>query len=198
MKRIPIVENTRERDVKTYTELWVTSRFLLKRGQENPRGSHHQFMGSLVITAFTLEAYLNHIGPKVFQCWGDLERLSPKQKLNIIAERLVVNVNYGQRPWQVMKDLFGFRNDIAHGKSDTLNSKKDVPLPKYSEGRPGEFLQTKWEKYCNNENAIKAMEDVEKIVHTFYEAGKLYRAEEFEGDYPFIPGIQTSGETIKQ
>ena len=75
----------KEREVKTYAEMWHTSCCLLKKGLEEPEGSFHQFMASLVFTAFTLEAYLNHIGPKIFKCWGDLERLGPREKVNIIA-----------------------------------------------------------------------------------------------------------------
>lgn len=124
-------------------------------------------MASLVFTAFTLEAYLNHIDPKVFKCWEDLERLAPRGKLNVIAERLQVDINYGRRPWQVMKHLFSFRNVIAHGKSELVKLNGLVPLHKYSESRFGDFARTDWEKYCTRENAKKAREDVEKIIHTY-------------------------------
>ena len=123
-------------------------------------------MASLVFTAFTLEAYLNHIGPKVFKCWDDLERLAPRKKLNVIAERLQVDINYGKRHWQVMKNLFGFRNDIAHGKSEDVKSSKVVPLDKYSDRSLGEYVRTKWEKYSTRENAIKARGRREDCTYT--------------------------------
>ena len=93
-----------------------------KTGKAQPEGSAHQFRASLVFTAFTLEAYLNHLGRKLFRCWDDLERLGPIEKLNVIADRAAVKIDYGKRPWQAMKQLFGFRNDIAHGKSEMLKS----------------------------------------------------------------------------
>lgn len=183
----PKVAVAKKREVKTYAEMWHTSQCLLEKGQENPKGSHHQFMGSLVFTAFTLEAYLNHIGPKVFNCWEDMERLGPKEKLNILGERLKVTINYGLRPWQVMKQLFSFRNDIAHGKSKVIETSKVIPRQKYSDEHLGELIQTKWEKYCSLDNAKKAREDVEEIVHALHEAGQ------FENDYPFTRGIQLHG-----
>jgi hypothetical protein len=51
-----------EREVITYSHMWHTSECLLKRGQEQEAYSFHQYMASLVFTAFTLEAYLNHLG----------------------------------------------------------------------------------------------------------------------------------------
>lgn len=190
MKSKRKVAVSKEREVKTYAEMWHTSHCLLQKGLDDPKGSFHQFMASLVFTAFTLEAYLNHIGPKVFKCWDDLERLAPRKKLNVIAERLQVDINYGKRHWQVMKNLFGFRNDIAHGKSEDVKSSKVVPLDKYSDRSLGEYVRTKWEKYSTRENAIKAREDVEKIVHTLYEAGH------FKDDYPFVKGNQLHGATV--
>lgn len=183
---------TKEREVKTYAEMWHTSACLLKKGQEDQKGSNHQWMGSLVFTAFTLEAYLNHIGPKVIKCWGDIERLGPHEKLSIIAEMLKVDIKYGKRPWQVMKQLFGFRNDLAHGKSKVLNSNVTMPLKKYSDRRLGEPIKTEWEKYCTLENAQRAREDVEKIVHELYKAGQ------FENDYPFSRGFHNHGATFIQ
>ena len=83
-----------------------------------------------------------------------------------------------------MKQLFGFRNDIAHGKSEIIKTSGVTPLEKHSDAQLGDHAQTQWEKYCTKENAQKAREDVEKIVFALYEAGP------FEHDYPFICGFQ--------
>ena len=108
---------------------------LLQKGIELPKGCSHQFRASLVFTAFALEAFLNHIGHNLFKCWDDLERrLGPREKLNIIAERLQVDVNYGILPWQIVKDLFDFRNEIAHGKSKKNSSPdKLITLDNFSD-----------------------------------------------------------------
>ncbi|MCB2184584.1 MAG: hypothetical protein KQH63_21380 [Desulfobulbaceae bacterium] len=184
------VIETKQREVKTYAEMWRTSDCLLQKGLGNPEGSFHQFMASLVFTAFTLEAYLNHIGPKVFKCWDDLERLGPKEKLNVISEQLGVNIDYGKRPWQVMQQLFGFRNDIAHGKSIVVKTCDSIPLHKHCDEQFGQLVRTKWEKYCTQNNAVRAREDVEEIVNLLYEAGS------FENDFPFTSGMQLRSATV--
>jgi hypothetical protein len=182
---------TKERNVTTYAEMWHTSYCLLVKGQEELRMSVHQFRASLIFTAFTLEAYLNHIGAKLFSCWQDLERLSPKEKLNVITERLNVVIDYGKRPWQIMKKLFQFRNDIAHGKSIKVKSEKILPLAEHSDDAFDElFERTRWEKYCTEKNAVRAREDVEAIVKIIHKAAGL------EDDFPFISGFQVGGATV--
>ena len=182
---------TKERNVTTYAEMWHTSYCLLVKGQEELRMSVHQFRASLIFSAFTLEAYLNHIGSKTFSCWEDLERLSPKEKLNVIADRLDVEIDYGKRPWQIMKKLFQFRNDIAHGKSIKVKSEKILPLENHSDDDFHElFERTRWEKYCTEKNALRAREDVEAIVKI------MHRAAGFENDFPFVSGFQVGGATV--
>lgn len=182
---------TKERNVTTYAEMWHTSYCLLVKGQADEKMSVHQFRASLVFTAFTLEAYLNHIGAKLFSCWKDLERLSPKEKLNVIAERLDLKINYGNRPWQIMTKLFQFRNDIAHGKSIKVRSEKIVPLEKHSDDDFSElFERTRWEKYCTQPNAVRARDDAKRIVETLHEAAG------FKDDFPFVSGFQLGGVTV--
>jgi len=182
---------TKERNVTTYAEMWHTSYCLLVKGQEELRMSVHQFRASLIFTAFTLEAYLNHIGSKTFSCWEALERLSPKEKLNVIAERLNVVIDYGKRPWQIMKKLFQFRNDIAHGKSIKVKFEKILPLDEHSNDAFDElFERTRWEKYCTEKNAVRAREDVEAIVEIIHKAAGL------EDDLPFVSGFQVGGATV--
>ena len=143
-------------------------------------------MASLVFTAFTLEAYLNHIGRRVFsKCWDDHERLEPLKKLKLIAERLQVVADYGHRPWQVMNGLFVFRNYIAHGKLEDLETSQSVPLDQYSDDPFGEVERAKWEKYCTGKNAQRDREDVEKIIYALHEAGPSVNKCPFTPDFQF-------------
>ncbi len=190
MKDTRKVKIKKERTVRTYAELWLTSNCLLMRGQENKEASFHQYMASLVFTAFALEAYLNHIGAKIFKCWTDLERLSPKEKINVIAEHLDVQVDYGKRPWQIMKKLFGFRNDIAHGKSVKVKSEEVILLINHKNEDLHKFVLTSWEKFCTERNAVKAREDVENIIETIHKASGI------KGEYPFLFGMNFGSATL--
>ena len=44
-------------------------------------------MAGLLLVALSYEAYLNHVGHHLFECWTDyLDRLSPEGKLRLICE----------------------------------------------------------------------------------------------------------------
>jgi hypothetical protein len=154
------------------------------------QGSHHLLMGSIIFTAFSLEAYFNHVGPMIFNCWEDLESLGPKEKLNVIAEKIGIKVDFGHRPWQTLHDLFGFRNDIAHGKTQKLSVTKIEPLDEHNERPWGFRAETRWEKYCTRANAERAREDVRSIVHS------IHAATNFPGETPFTFGFEIGGSTL--
>jgi hypothetical protein len=181
----------RERDVHTYCELWSAATSLRMQGRAEEEGSYYQFMGSLIFTAFSLEAFFNHIGPKLFpDDWPKRERRGPKKKLEVLAEKLGLEVDYDSRPWEVLRTLFEFRNDLAHGKSIKVIDTTEVPLHKFRP-RPIEFALTPWEKFCTRENAERAREDVENIVHALNDASGL-------GEHPFIAGSQETETTLEE
>ena len=186
MEKISI---SKERNVRTYAEMWRTSRFLLQKGTKIEKGSPHQFIASLVFTAFTLEAYLNHIGQEIFNSWSGLEWLAPKDKLNIIAEKIGLEINYGERPWQVMKDLFGFRNDIAHGKSITVKETVTISAQKFNDEGIHNWAKTRWEKYCTENNAKRARKDVSKIILCLHNTAGI-------NESPFQTGMQMESAKI--
>jgi hypothetical protein len=88
-----------------------------------------------------------------------------------------------------MKHLFGFRNNIAHGKSQLIKLSKTVPHCTFSDVALGEQVWTDWEKYCTQRNVLKAREDVEATINELHKKG------DFKPDYPFFTGIQIHGAT---
>jgi len=111
---------SKTRTVHTYAELWHGSRVLLERAEAEAKGSFWVRMSSLLLTAFTLEAYLNHIGPKLFTSWTTLEVLPPLGKLDVVCEKLNLSFPAKQRPRQTIDELFRFRNLLTHGKTVIL------------------------------------------------------------------------------
>lgn len=178
-----------------YAEMWHSSRCLLKQGQENPNGSKHQFRASLIFTAFTLEAFLNHAGSHLYPHWDYLECLSPKKKLDLITEHLSIKCDASKAPWQIINELFRFRNEIAHGKSTIFKAPpKFLDLGK--EEPPADWIaRTPWEAFCTESNAIRGRKDVEMIVKTICKSAK---AQKIDLGRPFFSGLQTGGITLVQ
>ena len=117
VKRAKVVKT---RQVNTYYEMWRVSYWTMAQAEKEVEGSFFQIMASLTFTAFTLEAYLNRIGKRTFECWDDLERPPSFAKINVLAEKLKVKKDDSKRPFQTVKILFDFRNEVAHGKTILL------------------------------------------------------------------------------
>ncbi|MFQ5927150.1 MAG: hypothetical protein ACE5MH_06920 [Terriglobia bacterium] len=177
-----------------YAELWHASSCVLEAGLCNPRGSSWQFLSSIVLAAFTFEAYLNHVGPQVIACWESLERLPPLAKFALLCESLKVQFpeGKGKRPLQTIAKLLEFRNTMAHGQSETLKpkpTKRDIndSLDSYLGQRP----LTEWEQVIHDDTfAKRAREDVETVLNRLHNA----RPDPKEALFTFGPGVH--GATI--
>jgi len=183
---------SKERQVNTYVELWHASHVMLEKAKKDQDGSFYHVMANLIFTAFMMEAYLNHVGLQIFKCWDDLERLSPLSKLNLIAEKLGVKKDEGERPYQTVTEVFKFRNTLAHGKSIFLKSNKEIPFVDETFDRyMYKSLKTEWENYCTQNNANRALEDTEAIIKEFHERSAMPPP-----DFPFSFGIQEASATL--
>jgi hypothetical protein len=164
---------TKQRDVRIHAELWHTANCLLEAGQREARGSAHQFRASLIFRAFYLEAFLNWLGHNLVPHWSYLERLKPKEKLDFLNDLVKVTPDYGSRPWQIVKELFIFRNDLAHGKPETLKTESVEDLNEFLDGRLGNEAQTEWEQFGTEASAVRAKEDIEQIATILYKKANV-------------------------
>ena len=166
------VRVTKKRDVRIHAELWHTANCLLRAGQQNKEGSAHQFRASLIFRAFCIEAFLNWLGLELIPHWNYLERLKPGEKLDLLADHIQVNPDYGSRPWQIVNELFRFRNTLAHGKPEDLEHESEEDLRDVLEGDVS-FAQTDWECFCTESNAIRAKDDVEELANILYQKANV-------------------------
>src|SRR4051812_7032246 len=89
MEKISKVIIEKERTINMYSHLWYASKCVLDAGENEPEGSSWQFLSSLLLTAFTFEAYMNHVGPQIIDFWENLEWKQPLEKFSIIS-RLIL------------------------------------------------------------------------------------------------------------
>jgi len=183
---------TKERTLHMYSEMWHASDYVLKSGLEEPRGSTWQFLSSTVLTAFAFEAYLNHVGPTVFACWEQLERLPPWSKFELLCETLGVQFSNGQgmRPLQTIVELLEFRNTMAHGRSIEIKPKPELrDLNDKLDAYLGELPLAHWERLVKTADfAQKAREDVQKVLEKLHAA----RPDPKEGLFTFGIGMHSA------
>jgi hypothetical protein len=93
-------------------------------------------------------------------------------------------------PWQVVPEIFGVRNKVAHGKNELLQDERMLSVDSYDE-RMGEILRAPWQTYATRENAELAREKVEEIckaiwAKTDFDEHSLFRAGMQSGTAKFV------------
>ncbi len=183
------VRVNKELKLITYAEHWATAGCLLDRAAREKRGSYHQYLACITFTAFTLEAFLNHIGEELFDSWRDeFEQINVKGKIRDITDKVSVNVDYGVTPWQVVPELVAFRNKVAHGKNERLLEEVFLPLDKYDE-HFNIFLKSDWQEVATMDNAKRIKEVVAEVCL------KIWVASGHSEDTLFTQGIQSGSAT---
>ena len=176
-----------EREVKTFADLNHGADVLLKTAREVERGNYYTIMGSLLLSAFTFEAYLNHLGAQQLEFWDEIDSIRVMDKYGVLYKHLEIKPDFSRRPYQTLSALFKFRNAIAHGKSQILKETKEVSS---SDDLHAHSPKAHWEEYCTLENAERVREDISRIVKELHAAAGL-------GDFPFIHGISIGSVSMK-
>ena len=128
-------------------------------------------MTVILLAAFKLEAYLNHVGERLFPYWNEMESLSIKSKLEIIRQHVGLPNTNGERPFQTITPLFRFRNAIAHGKSEFLetDTEETGTIEELRRRKP----LTKWEEWNTLEFAERATSDINDVIEALHSAAGL-------------------------
>ncbi len=183
----------KERQVNTYSHMWHTALVLHRTSGTAGNDSIHLNRASLIFLAFSMEAFLNHIGHLSSEPFDSFERLKIKEKVSVLSRSIGFKTNFGRRPWQILKPLFSYRNDIAHGKTTLppIEIKKEFylgPNDSFKKIEPKLHkieMQTPWEKFCNEKNVDRVISDLRQIFEIISKAAGI------EDDL-FIGGYQAS------
>lgn len=167
------------REVRTFVDLNHGADVLMEKTENEQKGSYYTTMGALLLTAFTFEAYLNHLGDRVLKFWPEIESIKVMEKYAVLCKHLSLSPDFSRRPYQTLSSLFKFRNAIAHGKSQILEETKEVSS---QDERYEHTPKAHREEYCTLDNAKRAKEDVSAVIKELHIAAGL-------GDYPFIHGV---------
>lgn len=160
-----------QKTVYTVGYLRMVSWQALEAAKESERGSYYNLMASLVFSAFTIEAYLNHLGANVIPFWSIIERnLSPAKKLEIIVVQLAKPIDYGCRPFQSFKSIFQLRDFLAHDRTEYL---AEESIQFLSDGDKPELPKAKWQKQVTIENVQRYFDDTKEIIEYLHSASGL-------------------------
>lgn len=134
-------------------------------------GEQYQYLEIIIaqlMCAFTMEAVLNNLGKKLFEDWEEKERSSNyKDKLKKIAKLTGLDKGLGSEPFQLLSEIFNFRNNLVHAKSSKHHA-KEIRQEQIGEDGfpivqdiPG--LLADWEKLCSIDTAEKWRKAVDSM-----------------------------------
>lgn len=157
-----------ERKVYTHTELYFSAKALLDEAKEV--NANYLILFSLIGCAFSLEAYLNFLGDNQFKFWNQIEKISTQKKLALFHKHFGLKPDYSRRPYQTVKELWRFRNFMAHAITEYDYEIWEQPI-----GIPVDrkYPKMKWEKYCTIKNADIVFEDIKAIINVLHSAGGM-------------------------
>ena len=158
---------SRSRNVNMFGELSHANYVLLDNAKRQKDGFLYEVMSCLVFAAFKHEAFINHLGYALLPNWHELERKRHFEKQNAILTKLGLSIDKGQRPFQTLHDLFAARDEIAHGKPQSLTPKPNVESGPREDMRRRKPL-TKWETLCTLSFAHRAYKDTEEIAELLW------------------------------
>jgi len=172
-----------ERSVYTYVYLHSAADWALEQAEGTTEGRFYNCMSSIILSAFCIEAYLNHIGSELLPYWdGEIKKgLSVQNKLKIICHHLNLTPDYSRRPFQSFGHIVKYRNLLAHATSDKI-SEKGIQMVR--DDKPVKDPKTWWEKHTNLQTAKRWLVDTESLVTEIHKAAG-------KGDIPF--GIMSIG-----
>jgi hypothetical protein len=156
----------------TYVYCFIAAKEALSQA-DHQEGQFYSCMSAGVFSAFTFEAYLNHIGETKVRDWDSLERrLGPREKLILLQQLLHLTIDKSKRPFQTLNDILRLRDSLAHGK--TLTSNVDINVSEHMVGS-NEYPKADWESLCEHKSVTKMVEDVEKMIREIHKQLNINR-----------------------
>ena len=147
--------------INTYAYCFYVAKQALKRAKEE-EGQLDSCMTAGLFAAFTIEAYLNHIGQIKVRSWDAVERkLGPREKLLLLQEMFSFKADLSKPPFQSLHTVLSLRNSIVHGKTEIITIDKIVDEDEVGEA---EYPQSDWKKLCTVSVVTKMVNDVEATV----------------------------------
>ena len=157
---MPRLYGTKQVRVAAYNRR--ASKYFLELAETREEARFFTAQAALVYSAFTYEAFLNQLGKRVLKNWARHEWGPVQAKLKVICQQIGYTPRLGARPYQTIRRLFRFRNQIAHGRDETVVASGTHVVVA---GTPTiDTIQADWERYCTVANARKAFDDVDAIA----------------------------------
>ena len=153
---------------RAYEDLWAAARSQMKAAQSIPCRKSSFYMCSMIMSVFTLEAYLNHLGDIVApEKWKNEREFfggkSPyrgvKGKLDFLAECCDFPIDKSRRPYQTVSNLLTYREIAVHGRTQWIEDERKIGLDGF--WKP---VTSNLRRAVSEEKAQRALEDTAALI----------------------------------
>lgn len=152
----------------SFVYMWIGARHMLTLAKGSRDGLMYTSMSCMILTAFMLEAYFNHLGQLRHADWTRRERkLSKTKKFKMFAEQNGLDPDMDKRPYSSLVRLFAFRDSMAH--ATTITEEIDLELEigdSITQSLPG----PEWQQLITVEHAEELLNDATEIVRELHQA----------------------------
>jgi hypothetical protein len=151
-----------------FAYLRIAAHNAFEAARTNPLGSNYQRVSAVLFSAFAVEAHFNHVGEAQLPFWGIIEpRMTWRTKLDLLAQQLGFQPDFGSRPYQTIGEVFRFRDRMVHGK--TWNDKVEYQYTGVSE-QELEPLDPGWLRVWWDDNKVqRALEDADSVMTAIHQ-----------------------------
>jgi hypothetical protein len=160
-----------ERTVNVHSYLFSTASEALRHAKEDEKGRFFDCLSCNLFCMLSIEAYLNHIGPKLVPHWERYEmKLSPEDKMVLISDNIGFSPDFSRMPFGRLKDLIKFRNFTVHGK--TIREVKEF-TQKLGKSKRLTLEKSKWESKCDIKVSQRFIKSTKEMISIIHEKAKL-------------------------
>jgi hypothetical protein len=154
--------------LRTYQLLFETAQRELEVAKVLPADSSRYILISAgVFVALTAEAFFNDLGSRVIPSWGQLQRLDPREKAEVLNIELFNDkVHWSVRPFQSVAAALGFRRALAHAHAEALWFDQ-VRTADRKENEVPRTRRTAWQEHCDVATIQRWITDVRLLIEHF-------------------------------
>ena len=152
-----------EQVFKPYAELTRANHVLINNIKLKRDGWRYNCLSAILISTFRFEGLVNQFGAKRISFWKEVETLSWRRRFEVMCSEFQILLDFEDRPYRTIADLFSFRDDLVHNNSGTAN-KSALCSYLCMESSQRRWPQSKWESLCNLDFVLKCNEDIETIA----------------------------------
>ncbi|MCB0279628.1 MAG: hypothetical protein KDD94_09015 [Calditrichaeota bacterium] len=167
-----------ETTTNTFAILFYGAKIILEDGRKAKEGQLYYNISCLILLAFSLEAYFNHLGTLLFSDWDKTEKSKPKrEKFKFFCTELKIKCDYRIKPYRTVFEVFKFRDLMAHGKTSVDKEYREIK--EFASNL--EFAKPDWHMFASEyKNVFECLENISLIIK------KLNIAAGYDDD-PFNP-----------